>query len=293
MDALKHDKEPEVRACAAMVLGGLETERKATVEVLKGVLQDKEEWPLVSAAAAKAVATSVPDEAETRDLLRQALQDPRSAVRLAAARALWRMKAPAEEVLPVLTALLNHKLASTRAGALNGLSEMGGAARPSVPEVQRLTSDENESVRRAAAEALKNINQVSNSVEPNVEVPILAKPTAPSKLPETESSHELLRLRGEVGRLSRELESLRQEKTEAVKQAALLQQSLTNLVPTPTTNWFQPSTYAAIGIDTNSIPNVARGATTNEVLAELEESGLGCSGTRGISYWRTSIRCRL
>ena len=159
VDVLKHDKEPEVRACAAMVLGGLEAERKATVVLLKGVLQDKEEWPLVSAAAAKALATAAPAEAETRDLLRQALQDPRSAVRLAAARALWRMKAPADEVLPVLTALLNHKLASTRAGALNGLSEMGSAARPSVAEVQRLTADENESVRRAAAEALKNITQ--------------------------------------------------------------------------------------------------------------------------------------
>jgi hypothetical protein len=120
---------------------------------------DKEEWPLVSAAAAKALATAAPAEPETRDLLRQALQDPRSAVRLAAASALWRMKAPADEVLPVLTALLNHKLASTRAGALNGLSEMGSAARPSVSEVQRLTSDENESVRRAAAEALKNITK--------------------------------------------------------------------------------------------------------------------------------------
>jgi beta-lactamase regulating signal transducer with metallopeptidase domain/HEAT repeat protein len=159
VDALKHDKEPEVRACAAMALGGLETERKATVVLLKGVLQDKEEWPLVSAAAAKALVTAAPAEAETRDLLRQALQDQRSAVRLAAARALWRMKAPPEELLPVLTALLSHKLASTRAGALNGLSEMGSAARPSVSEVQRLTADENESVRRAAAEALKNITQ--------------------------------------------------------------------------------------------------------------------------------------
>jgi HEAT repeat protein len=125
--------------------------------LLKGVLQDKEEWPLVSASAAKALATAAPTEVETRDLLRQALQDPRSAVRLAAATALWRLKAPAAEVLPVLTALLHHKLASTRAGALNGIFEMGSAALSSAPEVQRLTSDENESVRRAAAVAWKSI----------------------------------------------------------------------------------------------------------------------------------------
>ena len=156
-EILKHDKEPELRACAAMVLGGMEAERTVAVALLKGVLQDKEEWPFVSASAAQALATAAPAEAETRDLLRQALQDQRSLVRLAAARALWRLKSPAEEVLPVLTALLNHKLASTRAGALNGISEMGSAARSSASEVQRLTSDENEFVRRAAAEALKSI----------------------------------------------------------------------------------------------------------------------------------------
>jgi hypothetical protein len=140
VEVLKHDKDLELRACAAMVLGGLEAERMATMVLLKGVLQDKEEWPLVSAAAAKVLVTAAPAEAETRDLLRQALQDPRSAVRLADARALWRMPAPADEVLRVLTALLNNKLVSTRAGALNGLCEMGSAARPSVPEVQRLTT---------------------------------------------------------------------------------------------------------------------------------------------------------
>jgi HEAT repeat protein len=157
VEVLKHDKEPELRACAAMALGGMEAQRPAAVALLKGVLQDKEEWPFVSASAAQGLATAAPAEAETRDLLRQALQDQRSLVRLGAARALWRLKAPAEEVLPVLTALLNHKLASTRAGALNGLSEMGSAARSSASEVQRLTSDENEVVRRAAAEALKSI----------------------------------------------------------------------------------------------------------------------------------------
>ena len=157
VEVLKHDKEPELRACAAMALGGMEAEKTAAVVLLKGVLQEKEEWPFVSASAAQALAIAAPAEAETRELLGQALQDQRSAVRLAAARALWRLKAPAEEVLPILTVLLNHKLASTRAGALNGISKMGSAARTSMSEVQRLTSDENEFVRRVAAEAQKSI----------------------------------------------------------------------------------------------------------------------------------------
>jgi HEAT repeat protein len=157
VEILKNDREPELRACAAMALGSIEAERPAVLALLKSVVQDQAEWPVVSAAAAHALANAAPAETETRALLHQALQDPRSAVRLAAARALWELKAPAAEVLPVLTALLGHKLASTRAGALQGLSEMGSAARSSASEVQRLTLDENESVRRAAAEALKRI----------------------------------------------------------------------------------------------------------------------------------------
>jgi HEAT repeat protein len=158
LDVFKHDQDPELRACAVMVLGGLKPEGKEARVWLKGVLLDKEEWPAVSAAAAQALVTAAPQEAETRELLRQALQDPRSAVRLAAVTGLWRIKAPSEEVLPVLTALLTHKLASTRVGALKALAEMRSAAQPCAPEVQRLTSDENESVRRAAVEALRSIH---------------------------------------------------------------------------------------------------------------------------------------
>jgi hypothetical protein len=157
LDVFKHDQEPELRACAMMVLGGLNAEKNEALALLKSTLQDKEEWPLVSAAAAQALVTAAPRATETRELLRQAMRDQRSAVRLAAARTLWRMKAPAAEVLPVLTALLTHKLTSTRVGALKGLAEMGSAAGPSAAEVQRLTSDEHESVRRAAAEALRSM----------------------------------------------------------------------------------------------------------------------------------------
>jgi hypothetical protein len=160
VDVLQHDQEPELRACAAMALGGLEAERDAAVALLKEVLQAKEEGPLMSALEAQALATIAPTGAARRVLFRQAAEDQRSEVRLAAARALWRLKAPAEEVLPVLTALLNHKLASTRAGALNGLCEMGSAAESSAPAVQRLTGDDNESVRRAAVEALTSISTV-------------------------------------------------------------------------------------------------------------------------------------
>ena len=108
-------------------------------------------------------------EPETRRLLQQALQERRSHVRLAAARALWRLQAPAEEILPVLTALLHHKLATVRRGALDGLAEMGGTARNSQTEVEPLLDDENEMVRRSARAAWKSITggAASNSKKAN------------------------------------------------------------------------------------------------------------------------------
>jgi HEAT repeat protein len=152
-----NQEELELRALAVLALGRMQTSKKQLVPLLKGLLQDEEEWPSISAAAVQALAAAVPDEAETRPLLRRALQDQRSLVRLTAARALWRLKAPAEEVLPVLTALLNHKLVTIRTGALNGLAEMESTARPSRSEVERLTSDADESVRRCAVTALSCI----------------------------------------------------------------------------------------------------------------------------------------
>jgi HEAT repeat protein len=53
--------------------------------------------------------------------------------------------------------LLKHRLAAVKVAALDGLAEMGGAARTSQPEVEQLMHDENESVRRSASAALKAI----------------------------------------------------------------------------------------------------------------------------------------
>ena len=154
---LKFDNEPDLRASAVIALGGIDTERQNILPLLRTIAQDKEEWPKVSAAAVQALGSSVPAAPETLSLLHDALEDQRALVRLSAARTLWNLKAPSEKVLPVLTTLLDHKLPSIRSAALNGIADMGSAARESQGAVQRLNSDENESVRRSAQAALKSI----------------------------------------------------------------------------------------------------------------------------------------
>jgi hypothetical protein len=168
LELFKSSQETELRGYAVTALGAMSASIN-TVPMLKNVLQNQEEWPTVSAAAAQALATAAPGEPETRRLLQQALQERRSHVRLAAARALWRLQAPAEEVLPVLTALLHHKLATVRRGALDLLAEMGGTARNSQTEVEPLLDDENEMVRRSARAAWKSITggAASNSKKAN------------------------------------------------------------------------------------------------------------------------------
>ena len=151
IDLLKSKEEAhELRALAPAALARIDAGKQQAVPLLKAVLRDAEEWPDVRAAAALALVSASPADPETRALLRQGLQDERALVRLGAARGLWRLGVPAEEVLPTLGALLSHKLITVRTSALHAVAEMGHAGLPLRAEVVRLTADDNESVRRLA-----------------------------------------------------------------------------------------------------------------------------------------------
>jgi HEAT repeat protein len=157
------NEEAEVRSAALSMMAAVPGQRTNSVRVFATLLRDAEEWPPVSATAAETLASVAPKEPETLRILREALQDQRSAVRLAACRSLWKLEVPAGELLPVLTPLLSHKLASTRCGALKSLAAMGAAADAAAPEVRRLMEDGNETVRQAAAEALGSMGVARES----------------------------------------------------------------------------------------------------------------------------------
>lgn len=156
MEVVKYGEDQELRGLALNASARIDTDK--TRPLLKNLLQNTAEWPQVSATAALALADTAADDPETRNLLRAALQDPRSLARLGAARALWRLKAPADQVLPVMTGLLGHKLPSIRKAALEAIAEMGAAGRPGRPEVERLALDESETVRRSATSALRSFD---------------------------------------------------------------------------------------------------------------------------------------
>jgi hypothetical protein len=150
----KRDSQLWPSAMAALVSIGADP--RPCVGWLSGVLRDNEERGEIRAFAADGLAMVVPEPAGVRKLLQQMLGDPNSHVRLASARALWKWKASAEEVLPTLKGLLGHKLVSIRKGTLALLAEMGAAALPLRLQIERLAqADADETVRAAANAALK------------------------------------------------------------------------------------------------------------------------------------------
>src|SRR5439155_24885050 len=81
---------------------------------------------------------------------------------------------------------------------------------------------------------------------------------------------ELLRLRGEVARLrqgNEEAQKISQEKNE--ENQRLRQQSREPRIHSLSLR----ERYGGSGIDTNSVPDIELGATTNDVLAELRRVG--------------------
>ena len=153
LELLGSSSEPDLRAAVVIALS--RTSGYECVPLFKRLLADEREWPQVSGAAAEALAFALPADPQTSVLLRSAMKDTRALVRLSGAISLWRLHAPAGEVLPVMTGLLGHRLPSIRVAALKTLQEVGPAAQPARPAMQPLVTDMNASVRRAAADCLK------------------------------------------------------------------------------------------------------------------------------------------
>lgn len=149
--------EPRIRAAAVTALTGIESQRTNTVPFFGKLLSDPDEYPEVSASAAAALVEVGSKDPQTRELLRKALRDKRSAVRVAAVGALWRLNEPVGNLLPVLTQLLEHKLASVRIKTLKVVAEMGADAGGIRPQVEKAMEDPDSGVRAAAQRALKQL----------------------------------------------------------------------------------------------------------------------------------------
>ncbi len=147
--------DPDLLRLAVLALNRMGAEQDH-VPGLMNLLKDPQNDPRARAAASAALAVAVPEPAGMRQLLRQMLGDPSATVRLASAKALWERESDTAEVLPTLGDLINCNLVPVRKGALRRLAEMGAAALPLRPEIERLAQeDPDETVRAAANAALK------------------------------------------------------------------------------------------------------------------------------------------
>jgi len=158
---LKTDDDHPLWPLAATALTNAKVDRSLFVPLLAAALGDTDKHPYVRASAAAALGEVTPVAQETLDVLRESLQVEFAITRLAAVRSLWKLEGRAGELLPLIEALLTHKLRTVRLGTLRLVSEMGDAARPLARAVEERLKDEDEEVRRTAAAALQALPRPS------------------------------------------------------------------------------------------------------------------------------------
>ena len=150
------DEAGEVRKWAALALGCIDPEPKATVYSLRKALQDKDSAVRRSAALALGGA-AVPD-------LVKRLQDKDAQVRVDAAWTVRQIGSPAKDAVPALTA------AALRDNDTRVRDEMAWAlvsiGRDAVPALRKALQDEASDVRRSAALVLGRIGPSAKDALP-------------------------------------------------------------------------------------------------------------------------------
>jgi hypothetical protein len=162
---LADDPDPGARHRAALALLKTGMEARAAVPELAQALADEE--PAVRMNAALVLAQLGTDARPAVPALIDAVQRRGNRTNLGeftftiqemAALALGRASAGTSVAVPVLTRLLNAaRSANARMGLASALGKVGSPARPAVPRLRALLSDDVPEVREAAAQALKSI----------------------------------------------------------------------------------------------------------------------------------------
>jgi HEAT repeat protein len=158
----RSERDIKLWGVLAETLNAVGVDHADVTPLLRQTIQNADEDVYIRASAIQALADSGSNGQDDRDLLRRELHDDHSQVRVASARALWKMNAKAEEVLPTLLPLLEHKLPSIRIAALAALTEIGEPAWGARSAIARLLEDDNGSVRNAAATAMQRIPEDSS-----------------------------------------------------------------------------------------------------------------------------------
>jgi HEAT repeat protein len=155
-DALK-DSNAEVRAYAAAALHHIGPEAKPAVGALLEALSNSD--PTRRAHAAYALSGMGSEAREAAAALRKALDDPDGEVRLFAARAVWAGDPRIDEVLPVVTRVLNEQRHDPvlRSQAAAFLGSLGPPAHKAIPDLFEALHEEDPRIRASAAQACGEI----------------------------------------------------------------------------------------------------------------------------------------
>lgn len=147
----------EIQMLAWEAIGAVGSGSSNAVPVLERMLKDSTEYPNLRMSAGVALAQIQPSNTNVLRVFREGLRDERAIMRVFSAEGLNRLGISPDEYLPAITNTLDHKLVTVRCTALKTLAKLGSRARATMPQIEKLTTDENEKVRTAASEALKSV----------------------------------------------------------------------------------------------------------------------------------------
>ena len=142
------------RQAAAIALGEIDPESRPAVLGLIELLKDEDF--VVRYYGAQALGQMGSAASEAVPALTDLLEDEDSYVRASAAEALWKLTHRANLVLPALIEIVQKHEA--KLDAIRVLALLGKDATPAIPALRDSLNDRYESVRRAAAAALRHLD---------------------------------------------------------------------------------------------------------------------------------------
>lgn len=149
----------EVRAFGLSTLGRMALESKLVVPVLiKGLHDPDREVRFNAAFGLEALAFMGGDAKPAIPALVETLKDRHVSARAAAATALGHIHSEPDVVVPVLVEMLRDSDAQLHAFAATALGEFGNNGKPAVAPLIELLSEGNQDARKAATNALKQID---------------------------------------------------------------------------------------------------------------------------------------
>jgi HEAT repeat protein len=157
--ALLKDEQAETRREALFALGEIGPDSKPALPAIAAALDDADEK--VAYAACYALGKIGPDAMDAKPALQKMLDAEDEFLRVAAAWALARVHPECPETplksVPLLIEALDEPAPMIRLEAIESLRCLGPRAKDAVPALEKAAEDENETIRQAAAEALKAI----------------------------------------------------------------------------------------------------------------------------------------